>query len=465
MTEELSVDVLAHAAWLTGELDWLLHETQLKIDKAVVSTEKSEVCVFSSRQLGKSYWASVYAIRYCIKNPGSIVRIMAPTLKQVSDIVNDNILPITRSAPPGLIKRRKSEYRWDIGDESQLRLGSLERSNVEMNRGGNAKLIILEEGGSVVSDDYEYAIRSVVGPQLLRSGGKLIHITTPSLDPLHYIHRDIVPKCRLSGTLFTYTIFDNPQLTEEQIEKAKELCGGVETTAWKREYLAQIVRDEQTSICPHVNKYHFKKVERPESVIPIVAGDWGGVRDMTVMLLMGYDFEKNKVQVYRERYWKSSTPSNVIIEGCREMEYEIFGAEVPTRWVDVPGQVQIDLNKFFNFQVMIPQKSDWTATVNSTQLLFSRNEIEIDESCEFLRVTLESGQFNARRTDFDRTESLGHCDAFAALMYGQRMLPRMNPYGGGKNRRENVFERVKPDNDGVILPKLLGSFKKWGGRG
>lgn len=456
-------DVLVHAAWFRGELDWLLHETQLKIDRAVNSTERSEVCVFSSRQLGKSYWASVYAVRYCLRNPNSIVRIMAPTLKQVSDIVNDNIIPITRSAPPGLIKRRKSEYRWDIGDGSQLRLGSLERSNVEMNRGGNAKLIILEEGGSVASDDYEYAIRSVVGPQLLRSGGKLVHVTTPSIDPLHFIHRDIVPKCRLSQTLFTYTVFDNPQLTEEQIEKAKELCGGDHTTAWKREYLAQIVRDEQTSICPHVGRSHFIKVQRPQHVVPIVAGDWGGVRDNTVMLLMGYDFERDKVQVYRERWWKSSTPTNIIVDGCLEMEREVFGAEVTTRWVDVPGQIQIDLNKFFNFAVMIPQKTDWTAAVNSTQLLFSRNQIEIDESCEFLRTTLESGQFNSRRTDFDRTDSLGHCDAFAALMYGQRMLSRQNPWPNVGVRRDYVFERPKNQaENAAILPKLLGSFKKWG---
>jgi hypothetical protein len=66
-------------------------------------------------------------------------------------------------------------------------LGVLERANVDSLRGGNANLVICEEGGFVSSDDYDYALRSVIGPQLLRSGGQLIHVTTPSrrTRPLH----------------------------------------------------------------------------------------------------------------------------------------------------------------------------------------------------------------------------------------------------------------------------------------
>ena len=87
------------------------------------------------------------------------MRIAAPTLKQAKDIVSDNLGPITLDAPEGLITPMKSEYRWQVG-QSELRLGVLERANVDSLRGGNAKLVICEEGGFVTSDDYEYALQN-----------------------------------------------------------------------------------------------------------------------------------------------------------------------------------------------------------------------------------------------------------------------------------------------------------------
>src|SRR5258706_11356829 len=151
------------ALWKTGLLDWKLHSTQLKIHKVVYENPADEILIFSSRQLGKSFWSVIYALEECLRKPGSIVRIVAPTIKQVADIVNDNLGPICQDAPDGLVARQKSEYRWQIG-ESSLRLGAMERAHVDANRGGNATLIILEEGGSVSSEDYQFAVQSVFSP-------------------------------------------------------------------------------------------------------------------------------------------------------------------------------------------------------------------------------------------------------------------------------------------------------------
>lgn len=444
--------------WRKGELSFLLHDTQKEIDQTVSEANSGEILVFSSRQLGKSYWAVVHAIAHCIKNPGSIVRICASTLKQVQDIVNDNIAPIMRSAPHDLIERQKSSYRWRIGDSS-LRLGPLERAYVDYNRGGNAALIICEEGGFVPSDDYEYAIRSVLGPQLLRSGGSLIHVTTPSEDPLHYIHTEVLPKTKMSGACFRYTIYDNPQLTPEQIEKAKELCGGEETAAWKREYLAEIHRDPKSMVVPTFSPdRHVKEFLLPTHSRWHTSIDLGGVRDKTVGILYTYDFLRNKMLIRAEFACIPNTPSLEIVKAARVMECTV--GEVAGRWMDAPGQIQIDYNHAHKFETRLPIKDDWKAGINNMQVMFALDQIEIHPECKFLIASLESGQFNKLKTDFARTEFLGHCDALAALNYALRMVDRENPYPG-LYAPQNVYVVNKRDSNAnlqtAIQPKVFKS--------
>jgi hypothetical protein len=326
-----------------------------------------------------------------------------------------------------MIQRQKSSYRWQVAD-SELRLGALERATVDNNRGGNAGLIICEEGGFVNSDDYAYAIQSVIRPQLLRSGGKLVHVTTPSRNPLHYIHTETMPKASLANALHQYTIYDNPQLTAEQIAKALEDAGGADSDTWRREYLAQIFRDPQSMIVPtfdkikHVNQY----MRLPTVAKYWLVMDWGGVRDKTVALIYGYDFARNKIIFVKEAVFPANTRTEIIVNRVRELEAQMPDP-ILSRWVDCPGQLQVDLHQSHGFEVRLPIKDDWQAGINNTQLRFARNQVEIHPDCRFLIQSLESGQYNKHRTDFERSETLGHCDALAACMYGLRMVDQAMP--------------------------------------
>lgn len=408
--------------WLLGDLTYKLHDTQLKIWDSLERQSSQEALILSSRQLGKSYVACAYAISFCIRHPHSIVRIAAPSLKQAADVVNDNLEPIIRDAPHGLIKRLKSSYRWCIG-ESELRLGILERAHVDSLRGGNAKLIICEEGGFVRSDDYKYAIESVIGPQLLRSGGKLVHVTSPSREPDHYIHSETLPKCSLAKSVHRYTVYDNPQLEEEQIKKAIELCGGEDTIAWRREYLAEIVRDDEIVCVPEFDaSLHVTSFEYTPYANYLTTIDAGGVRDKTVALLMSFDIESSKIFVHAERIFSANTSSDIIIESIKNMELDV--SEVHQRFADAPGQLLIDWQMKHNYQTLLPRKDDWEAGLNAVRLMFRQGRILISDQCPFLKATLHSATFNKNKTDFERTETLGHMDALAALMYGVRMIDK-----------------------------------------
>lgn len=453
---------IRHYLWRRGELSWKLHNTQKIIHDKVAASPSDEVLILSSRQLGKSWWVLCYALEWCIKNPGSIVRVLAATLKQIQDIVNDNLVHIIADAPEGMIHRHKSSYRWDIGSSS-LRLGPLERAYVDYNRGGNASLIICEEGGFVKSEDYEYAVKSVIGPQLLRTSGKLIHVTTPSQDPLHFIHTETKAKTELSDSCFSYTIYDNPQLTAEQIEKAKILCGGEDTAAWKREYLAQIVRDPSTVIVPTFDDKHVVANKLPTFSNYYLSIDWGGVRDKTVGLFYTYDFLRNKVMFIDEITAPPNTPTDAIVKSVLSMESAYLTEDsIKGRWADVPGQLQIDLHNTHKFSVRLPTKDDWQAGINNMQIMFARDEVEVHPRCKFLIQSLKSGQYNQNRTDFARSDVLGHCDALAACMYALRMLDKSMPgrlASSAKNIVMKATETKEVKFSESLMPKQFGKFR------
>lgn len=464
-----------HALWKRGELSFKFHDTQKIIDQRVQASQAKEILVLSSRQLGKSWWALGFAIRWCIKNPGQIARFLAPKINQIGDIIADNLEPFRQDAPPGLIVRQKSDGRWKIG-ESSLRIGALERAHVDNNRGGNAGLIICEEGAFVDSDDYVYARTQVIGPQLLHSNGLLIDVTSVNKDiPDHFIHTELKAQTMLSNSFFSYTIYDNPRLTEEQIERAMRSAGGSGSAAWKSEYLNEIVRDGQSVIVPHYDpKKHVKELTLPSSFFLQTVIDWGGVQDKTVALLYTYDFRRNKRQWIDERVFEANTSTDVIVKSVLEME----AGEPVRRIADCHGQTKVDLYANHGFEVGMPIKDDWQAGINQMQLTFTNDENEIHPRCKFLQASLEGGRYNKHRTDFSRSKALGHCDALAAMMYGIRGQNKSNPYphiypnrditfdrGIVRDPMQQVAEAIQPqqfgnDFGGGFKVKQFGAFNK-----
>lgn len=444
-------------AWETGDLRYKLHSVQAHIVNTLESLKSQEALILSSRQLGKSYAMCVYAIMFCIKNPGCIVRIAAPTLKQAQDIVADNLDPIISDAPTGLVKRLKTAYRWQIAD-SQLRLGILERAHIDTMRGGNAKLIICEEGGFVSSEDYRYAVVSVIAPQLLHSEGQVIHVTSPSEEPEHYLHTEVLPKCELNNSLFRFTVYDNPRLSLAQIEKAKTLSGGENSIAWRREYLAEIIRDSAIVCVPEFDeRLHVVEYERPEHSYYCTSIDTGGVRDKTVALLMTHDFLNAKVMVVDERVFDANSVTDDMVDEIKAME---FGLNVRQRFADAPGQLLVDLRMKHNYAAILPNKDDWEAGLNAIRLMMSQGKLLIAQECPFLIQTLKAATFNKQRTDFSRSTVLGHMDALAALMYGVRMIDKQsNPYPEPK-RSENTFYPAHMINKQTGLEKFAHSVTK-----
>lgn len=394
------------------------------MQKLASKIRKGELLIFSSRQLGKTFWGLSFAISFAAKNPGTKVLYFAPTQKALQDIIADTMSQLIVWAPDGFIKRHKTSARWSIG-QSELRLYSLERSVIDkMSRGTNAHLIVTEEGGFVNSEDYKYAIEAVIRAQRNRFKAPLIHITTPSPDENHYIHTVTLPRCELSGLVARFDIYHNPFMTSEEIEDIKN---SITKENWEREYLVKIIRDHTLVVCPEFNPSHIISQPIPKYTNFITSVDFGGVLDPHAILIAYWDFENARLVVCKEKILPINTGTDEIVESAKSLE-KPFGLQHPLRVTDSQGQTTVDLGRM-GFHTINPEKGNgsWEAGINAIRVAFQQNQIAVDESCVHLIQQLKYGMYTENRKDFKRTKEMGHLDLIAALIYAWRHKRTHNP--------------------------------------
>lgn len=398
------------------------------------------------------------AVEDCLRKSGSQVFIIGPTKIQTSDIVNGLLPLIMEDCPKGMMTATKSERKWQFSNGSQLIISGFDTA-LESMRGKRADSIYLEESGLANPDDYEYIISSVLFPTLMHSRGKIIHLTTPAFILDHPLHLKTIPKAQSSGAYFKYTIRDNPLLSDDQIESEIYNLGGLSSSHCQRELFCNIVRDENITVVPQFDeRKHVAEVVLPDNAHYWVAGDIGGVRDKSVLLLCAYDYNTGKLHVVKEAAFDSKTPTTEIVKGGFEME----GGRTVNRAVDAPGQLFIDLSSVYGYSCYPPEKLHFDQNIIRLQTAFWKDEIIVDPSCKLLIATLNSGQLNKQRTDFNRTESLGHCDAMAALVYGLRYADKRVPLKPAATRRTEDRFGIQQTQQGDSLEESLkllrGSF-------
>lgn len=448
-------------AWQTGLLTYKLHSAQLLIYNTIQSLPHDirDVVILCARRFGKSFLITLMAIEDCLRKPGCVIRVIGPELEQTLEIVGYNLDKITSDAPPGLIRPQSSRRRWSIG-KSQLIIGGFDKKNVSKNFGKEADGIYTEEAGASRSEEFGYAMREVLSPQLLHSKSRFVHATTPPPTVDHIFTTEYIPRAQVSRSLFRFTIYQNPLLDDTQLEQAIADSNGLDTIAFRRNYLCEIVKDPSIVVLPSFSTdKHVRDLEIPRYAKWIVFGDTGGIRDKTWVGVGYFDFERAKLCVVDERVYSPNTQSSITTVGIREL---IAQAPPDTLVaIDMPGQLQTDIRKDHNIDVdRISNKDHFDAAINQLELAFTYDKIEIHPRCSFLINSCEFGRFNNQRTDFLRTEFLGHCDALAGLMYGWRLVDkRTNPFPKITLNREEYFVLKKEEETELEnVGKMFRSF-------
>lgn len=442
-----------HALWRSGELDWLLWPQQKVIyDEIRAMPASAGLCVMlCARQFGKSVLSTLLALEDCIRYPNTTNLIIGPTEKQTRAIVAPRIKLLSKTAPDGLISPTKSESKWVVGS-SELYIGGFDSKNATAQRGKTLKNIHIEEIVDADPDQYMTSMRSDLAPAMLHSkNGQMRFFTTLPKIPDHPFIVDTMATAEELGTLHVYTIDDNAALDAEQKEKALRLAGGVNSPDARREYFCELVRDETRMVIPDYNEaLHVGEVNYPRAGVAQLTIDLGGVRDKTAGTFGWYDFYNAKYVIRDELVFDSNTPTEKIMDEYRRImdEHGKHFTRVDI-CIDAPGQWLVDFCEMHGVRAKMPPKDDWQAAVNQMAVKFLNNNVIIHPKCEFLRKSCRSGVFNKNRTDFDRTTTLGHMDALAALMYHLRTQDTSNPY------------RAEPESSGQFYtPHHREKYKK-----
>ena len=444
---EISQLEAAAVLWEVGDLSYKLWEQQEPIYNTIRALPRNvqSAVVLCSRQFGKSVLGAIMATEECLRNPNVVVMIIGPTIKQTRAIVRPRMKLIMQDCPDGIIKPIKSEDVWYFANGSELCLGGFDTGSSSQ-RGKTLHRIYIEEIVDSNPDSYDDFLRSDLGPALTHSKhAQIIFLTTLPKYPDHPFCLDTVPEAEANGAFFRYTIHDNKKLNSEQYDQCVKLCGGEHTIDFRREYLCQQVRDSSIILAPEFDEeQHVREFKKPEYVNFWTGGDVGGIRDKSVFHLCAFDFERAKICFVDEREFSPDTGSATMVAACREMEGH---RRINGRYIDAFGQLQIDFMQQHDWPCALPRKDELEATVNQVRVVLARNEVEIDPKCKLLIRTLRSGTFNKNKTDLERTNALGHMDAFMSMAYAIRHVNKGNPFPlyKGADPHTHYIDRSNPE--------------------
>jgi hypothetical protein len=344
-------------------------------------------------------------------------------------------------------------------------------------RGQKLALATVDEMAEV--DDLESAVDDVLFPAVWDSHGEMVLSGTPPVvpSPDHPVMR-YVETAKQTGSYWHATVYD-AGYTEDEISEAMREVGidGKDSARFRREFLAEFVRDESAVIIPEFNPdVHVRSVPRPVyyDALYKASGADLGVADKTVALFAYYDFPKSQIVIAHEFFIQGSEVRTDIFadryrDACRLLEWT--EASRIQHWSDNSNLMLLnDLAQLHNIHINATDKEQKAEWLNKVRIMFGSGRILIDPSCKLLIATLHGAFWkDALKKDYGRTQALGHMDALDALIYLVRNIrTEVNPfpinYDLSKGAIFDAAHHVYPPNwnkiphtdEGRVLGKVFG---------
>lgn len=417
------------ALWRRGILKWKLDKNQLEMYEFSRDDRHSIVVIGSSRQLGKSFFLTTLAIEECLRQPYTIVKFIAPKVKDIKRIIAPLIREITQDAPKDLIPSYSTQdhiFKFENGSEIQL--AGTDNGHAESIRGNKAHLCIIDEAG--FCDDLDYIVNSILIPTTTTTNGKIIMASTPSRAPDHPF-MDFMRQAQAEDRFIKKTIYDNPRLTEAQIDKIAAAIGGKDSVDFKREYLVEIIVSEDDAVVPEftpeLQKLIIGEVPRPPFFDSYLAMDIGG-SDLTVVLFAYYDFRNARVVVEDEIVYGKKMLTDQLAIDIKQKEADLWAnratGEVRPPLLRVADNNNIillnDLSAKHNLSFTPTLKDNKEAALNNMRMLIKGQKFIIHPRCKTLISHLSGAIWNKARTSYARSVDKGHYDA--CFTAGNRVL-------------------------------------------
>lgn len=259
---------------------------------------------------------------------------------------------------------------------------------------------------------------------------------------------------------------DNPHVDRVSYERALAELNELDRARYR--HGDWTVRDDSNKVCPEWTperaETSLEPIQRPEYFTAYIVADLAEARDLCVFLFAYWHFEAGKVVVEDELVMKK--PSDEDYQRVGDVAFALWGDSLAAGKAEIRGwwdnPVTLTLRHDRSGRKIIfgrVPKDDAAHHRNAARASIQRDEWRISPRAEVLRKTLELGSWNEKQTDFARTEALGHCDAWAAAYYLNRMVVRTyNPTPNEAYRREAVVQALKGEPVSHPRAKQLETF-------
>lgn len=471
MSNNLNKKAAKDLLWRRGNLSFKLDSNQKELYKLFHESDFKVQTWLLARRSGKSYTLCVLALEQCIQTPHSVVKFASPTKVQVNNNLRPLFRQILEDCPDDLrpeLKEKDLIYYFKNGSEIQL--AGTDNGHSEKLRGGDSHISIVDEAGSC--DDLEYLVQSILIPTTLITRGKVILAGTPPEEPDHEFIT-FIESADLRGSLVKKTIYDNPRLTKEMIDEMAKEMKGEKSSAFRRECLCEIVKDEKTTVLPEVTEDLLNKITKQWPTPPFfdsyLAMDWGG-KDLTVVLFGYYDFRADKIIIQDEivktgDQLRLDTFAKEIMDKEKQLWQNPLTMELKKPFSRVSDINYIAINEIRRhsnnaLDFVNAKKDDKESAINAMRVMFANEKIIISPKCPTLIRHLKNVKWSKSKTktEYARSPDDGHYDAVDALLYMTRHISyTKNPYpaGYGLNTRD-LFVR----NQDVFQPSSTSVYKK-----
>ena len=457
-------------SWNRGDLTHLLDSNQRAANDDIETSRASRYVLEWARRTGKTWLLVVLAITECLRGPHRRVVYGAPTIKTLEEFVLPTFEAVLRWCPEELRPRYSADSgHWTFPNGSYVHLfGCDDKRKADRGRGPAAHLAIIDEAGFIPI--LAYVLKSIIRPQLLTTGGRLIVGSTPAEEPDHdFTH--ICERAEQLGHWSRRTIYDNPRLTPERIaefiaEDARDEGLTVDeyqaTATFRREYLAERVTDKTLAAMgddwEKMRDTCLVEVPRPEYFDAYTILDVGGADPHAVLL--GYvDFKAGHLVVEDEILLTDGQNTQEVADAIKQKERQLWGVSdysglmrgaeelgtlAPTRrieWQGAPAQPYLrvadndltmiaDLHQLHGIAfVPVGGKDEKEWMVNHLRVLVRAGKVRIHPRCRHLDRHLRTTLWrNELRREFRRKNG-EHGDLLDCLAYfARRANLTRNPY-------------------------------------
>lgn len=424
--------------WERGLLVYKLDSNQLDFYNIFKESSHKTFVFASSRRTGKSYTLCILAIEACLRAPYSVVKYLAPEQKMVKTILKPLMREILSDCPKHLMpKYHMNEGIWRFANGSEIQMAGVDNGNAESLRGGSAALCVIDEAGFV--DDLTYVVNNVLLPTTTTTNGKIVLASTPPASNDHEFI-EYALKAERRGAFLKRTVYDCPRITPEVAAQYAEELGGVDSIAFRREYLAEFITDTTRAVIPEFTKELkatvVKEVVRPPFFDNYESMDIG-FKDLTAVLFAYFDFRNSQLVIEDEFTINGEAfTTDKLAKSIKDKEAALWTlpgtGDVKEPFLRVSDNNLLVLNDLYKLHglVFVPTaKDDKDSALNELRMKIAQGKIIIHPRCKQLIFHLENAVWTKSKKTYDRSADGGHFDLVDALVYLVRNVNwNKNPY-------------------------------------